>query len=453
MNEEANNRQIFSVTELNRQVRQILDSTLPLLWVEGEISNFVRPGSGHWYLTLKDEKAQVRCAMFKGSNIKVGFQPSNGMSVLVRCKAGIYEGRGEYQLVIEHMEEAGFGALQRQFDQLKVSLSSEGLFDPSHKKEMPRSVGRIGVVTSPTGAAVKDILSVLKRRFPSINVSIYPSSVQGDLAAGQIVSAIDDANSDGRCDALIVGRGGGSLEDLWPFNEESVARAIFHSRIPIISAVGHEIDFTIADFVADLRAPTPSAAAELISPDSFKIKTQLQGFETLLTRSIVRQLQVLDKNVINLQKRLQHPGRKLQEQAQHLDHLEIRLNRAMHAVIKQSRQYFISKSERLLREHPKQGLTKFKQQLNDNINQLSQSAGQQLKLRVQRTGQTLHLLDAVSPLRILERGFSVIRDKKNQVIRTIESVCAGDSLKSQVEDGEIYLDVTSTAKKDISNSG
>ena len=370
MSTDTNNRQIFTVSELNRTVRQLLENSLPMLWVEGEISNFARPGSGHWYLTLKDEKAQVRCAMFKNSNMRVNFKPANGTSVLVRCRAGVYEGRGEYQLVVEHMEEAGFGALQRQFDQLKASLASEGLFDSAHKKSMPQAVNHVGVITSPTGAAVKDVLSVLKRRFPAIKVSIFPTAVQGDQAAGQIVDAIAMANQHNQCDALIIGRGGGSLEDLWPFNEEAVARAIFSSQIPTISAVGHEIDFTIADFVADLRAPTPSAAAELISPDGSEMHAQLRGLEASLINTVHRCLQKYDQNVVNLHKRLRHPGRKLQEQAQHLDHLDIRVKRAVRSRIEQHQHQIILKRDRLLRQHPKSLLTEYGQKVKDVMGQL-----------------------------------------------------------------------------------
>lgn len=363
MSTDTNNRQIFTVSELNRTVRQLLENSLPMLWVEGEISNFARPGSGHWYLTLKDEKAQVRCAMFKNSNMRVNFKPANGTSVLVRCRAGVYEGRGEYQLVVEHMEEAGFGALQRQFDQLKASLASEGLFDSAHKMSMPQAVNHVGIITSPTGAAVKDVLSVLKRRFPAIKVSIFPTAVQGNQAAGQIVEAIAMANQHNQCDALIIGRGGGSLEDLWPFNEEAVARAIFSSQIPTISAVGHEIDFTIADFVADLRAPTPSAAAELISPDGSEMHAQFKGLEASLINTVHRRLQKYDQNVVNLHKRLRHPGRKLQEQAQHLDHLDIRLKRAVRSRIEQHQHQIILKRDRLLRQHPKSLLTEYGQKV------------------------------------------------------------------------------------------
>jgi len=450
MQRTQSDRQILSVSQLNRSVRHLIETQLPLLWVEGEISNFARPASGHWYLTLKDDQAQVRCAMFRNTNQRVAFQPANGTNVLVRCRAGLYEGRGEYQLVVEHMEEAGFGALQRQFDQLKASLASEGLFDSAHKKSMPQAVNHVGVITSPTGAAVKDVLSVLKRRFPAIKVSIFPTAVQGDQAAGQIVDAIAMANQHNQCDALIIGRGGGSLEDLWPFNEEAVARAIFSSQIPTISAVGHEIDFTIADFVADLRAPTPSAAAELISPDGSEMHAQLRGLEASLINTVHRCLQKYDQNVVNLHKRLRHPGRKLQEQAQHLDHLDIRLKRAVQNRIEQHQHQIILKRDRLLRQHPKTLLIERGQKVKNIVGQLSKIVSQQLKTKTRHAEQVIHLLDAVSPLKILSRGFSVIRDDKNVVIKSVSSVSLGENLKGRVADGEIHFAVTKTTKNDRS---
>ena len=444
MSTDTHNRQVFTVSELNRTVRQLLESTLPLLWVEGEISNFARPNSGHWYLTLKDQQAQVRCAMFKNSNGRVSFKPANGVSVLVRCRVGLYEGRGDYQLIIEHMEEAGFGALQRQFDQLKAKLANESLFDQAHKQPMPTSVNHIGVVTSPTGAAFKDILAVLNRRFPSIKVTLFPTAVQGDQAAGQIVEAIDNANQDGRCDALIVGRGGGSLEDLWPFNEEVVARAVFHSKIPIISAVGHEIDFTITDFVADLRAPTPSAAAELISPNGDEMAAQLGGLQTLLSDAMSRRLQRLEQKTNDLRNRLQHPGRKLQEQAQHLDHLDIRLKRSMQAMVQLYRHRMTLSRDRLLRQHPRDALVQKKQHMNNAVIRLSKAVGQQLRQKMNHTEQTLHLLDAVSPLKILGRGFSVLRNDNNQVVKSTASVRPGENLRARLSDGELHVEVTKT---------
>jgi len=449
MQSDNSERQIFSVSELNRTVRQLLETHLPLLWVEGEISNFARPASGHWYLTLKDGQAQVRCAMFRNSNMRVNFKPANGTQVLVRCRVGLYEGRGDYQLIIEHMEEAGFGALQRQFEILKQKLVSEGLFASEHKQEMPSSVRHVGVVTSPTGAAVKDILAVLKRRFPAIKVSIFATAVQGEQAAGQIISAIESANHQAQCDVLIVGRGGGSLEDLWPFNEESVARAMFASKIPVISAVGHEVDFTIADFVADLRAPTPSAAAELISPDGDDILRQFIGFEILLADAIVRKTTALAQRVDSLKKRLRHPGHKLQEQAQHLDHLDIRLRRAMNNRLQQQRQQMNTVQSKLARVHPGEAISHYHQLLAMHVKQMSRSVKQRIELSQSRTVQAMHLLDTVSPLKTLGRGYSIIRDNQGGVVKSVTGVSAGDKLKSQVVDGAIYFTVDSTSDESL----
>ena len=449
MQSTPSDRQILSVSQLNRSVRHLIETQLPLLWVEGEISNFARPGSGHWYLTLKDDQAQVRCAMFRNANQRVAFQPANGTQVLVRCRAGLYEGRGEYQLVVEHMEEAGFGALQRKFEQLKQQLSDEGLFDNQHKQPMPDSVRHIGVITSATGAAVKDILSVLDRRFPTIKISIFPTMVQGEQAAGQIVQAISDANQHGECDALIVGRGGGSLEDLWPFNEEAVARAIFVSEIPVVSAVGHEVDFTIADFVADLRAPTPSAAAELLSPDGEEMLNQFEGFEILLADAVTRKIRHLEQRTDYLQKRLQHPGRKLQEQAQHLDHLDIRLRRAMAGKMQQQTTQMQSVQDRLVRQSPKEAIAQRKQAVANSVKQMMRAVSQQVELKQSKTAQAMHLLDTVSPLKTLGRGYSIIRDSNDKVVKTVAQVSAGDTLRGQLTDGEVVFSVTETTTKTL----
>ena len=451
MNSNPGDRQIFSVSELNRSVRHLLETQLPMLWVEGEISNFARPASGHWYLTLKDGQAQVRCAMFRNSNMRVNFKPGNGTQVLVRGRVGLYEGRGDYQLIIEHMEEAGFGALQRQFDELKQKLASEGLFEASHKQPMPESVSHIGVITSPTGAAVKDILSVLKRRFPSIKVSIFPTAVQGEQAAGQIVEALKTAQVS-QCDAIICGRGGGSLEDLWPFNEESVARAIFTSEIPIISAVGHEIDFTIADFVADLRAPTPSVAAEMISPDGEDMLNQFEGFEVLLAEAMARTTQQLRQQITNLHKRLQHPGRKLQEQAQHLDHLDIRLRRAINSKLQQQRYQMDTVQDKLSRVHPADAIVNRQQLVAEYLKRMSRGIVQKLETKKIKTAQAMHLLDTVSPLKTLGRGYSIIRDDRGTVVKTVAGVSAGDKLKSQMVDGEICFTVDGTTERTLQSS-
>lgn len=276
----SNNRDIYTVSRLNREVRTILESAFPLLWIEAELSNFARPASGHWYFSLKDEAAQAKCAMFKNRNQLVKVLPANGKQVLVRARIGLYEPRGDYQLIIEHMEEAGDGALRRQFDLLKNKLADEGLFDTAHKKEIPEAATRVGIITSPTGAAIHDILTTLKRRFPMQKTIIYPTPVQGKGACNNIAAAINKANERQEIDVLIVARGGGALEDLWEFNEEIVARAIYNSEIPVITGIGHEIDFTIADFVADQRAATPTAAAELISPDRYQQLQRLSSIES-----------------------------------------------------------------------------------------------------------------------------------------------------------------------------
>lgn len=283
-------RDILSVSQLNRASKDLLETYLPLLWVEGEVSNLAQPSSGHWYFTLKDARAQVRCAMFKNRNQLVRFCPEGGQKILVRARVSLYEGRGEYQLLIEHMEPTGFGDLQRQFELLKHKLQNEGLFAQEHKRALPAWPKRLGIVTSPTGAALQDILQVLQRRFPALPVLLLPVAVQGTGAAGQIAAAIRRANAEKLCDVLIVGRGGGSLEDLWAFNEEIVARAIYASDIPVVSAVGHEVDFTIADFTADMRAPTPSAAAELISPNQLEVAQKLDQLQRALLRHMQQHL-------------------------------------------------------------------------------------------------------------------------------------------------------------------
>ena len=442
-------RQIFSISELNRRVRQLLELNLPMLWVEGEISNFACPSSGHWYLSLKDRSAQVRCAMFRNANQRVKFRPENGMQVLVRCKPGIYEDRGEYQLIVEHMEEAGFGALQRQFEQLKAKLSAEGLFDTNNKQPIPSSIGHIGVVTSPTGAAVKDILSVLKRRFPAIKVSIFPTAVQGEEAPAQIVSALTDANSCEHLDVLIVGRGGGSLEDLWSFNSETVAQAIAASRLPIISAVGHEVDFTIADFVADLRAPTPSAAAELVSPDGQQMYAQFTHFQTSLTESLLRTFLNLKQQLNHLHKRLQHPGSKLQQQAQHLDHLEIRLRRAIRAKLDNYRVKSNQLSNQLGRQNPKYQLEEKQHRLSYLVKELGKAISQKQERLQLKLAQSMHLLDTVSPLKTLGRGYAVIRNSDGEVVNSVAKVSQDDCLTGQLADGELLLKLTDKNNKTL----
>ena len=308
----ASGAEIYSVTRLNREVRAVLEGSFRALWVKGEISNLAVPASGHMYFSLKDEFSQVRCAMFKNRNRLLKFKPENGDEVLVQANVSLYEGRGEFQLIVQDMEPAGLGALQKAFEQLKEKLAREGLFDEALKKPVPGFPQSIGVITSPTGAAIRDILTTLKRRYPMGEVIIYPVPVQGTSAAGEIASMIATANARNETDVLILARGGGSLEDLWSFNEEVVARAIHACEIPMVTGIGHEIDFTIADFVADLRAPTPTSAAEHVSRDVMQIRRDTEQGKTRLLRCMSQLIQTHQHGLQNLYRRLPHPQQLLQ---------------------------------------------------------------------------------------------------------------------------------------------
>lgn len=437
-------RDIISVTQLNRRARQLLETHMSLLWVEGEISNLACPSSGHWYFTLKDASAQVKCAMFRNRNMHVRTPPQHGQQVLVRARVSLYEGRGDYQLIVEHMEDAGEGALQRAFEALKAQLHQEGLFDPAHKRPLPALPRHIGVITSPTGAAIRDILHVAARRFPSIPVSVFPVAVQGAEAAGQIVRALHNANQLSDCDLLIVGRGGGSLEDLWPFNEEIVARAIYTSRIPVISAVGHEVDFTIADFVADVRAPTPSAAAEIATPNGLEMLQQFYGYEVLLQESLRRRLTRNHERLAAVSARLQHPRQKLQAQAQHLDNLEIRLRQVMQRKLQQQQHRLGNLRLRHEGLNPVKTLRQHRQQMTWLEQRLTASMKQKLEQARHSLGKHAALLDSVSPLSILQRGYSVTRDEHGKVLRSSEAVQAGDRLTTHLSKGVIYSTVSGT---------
>lgn len=437
-------RDIISVTQLNRRARQLLETHMSLLWVEGEISNLACPSSGHWYFTLKDANAQVKCAMFRNRNMTVRTPPQHGQQVLVRARVSLYEGRGDYQLIVEHLEGAGEGALQRAYDALKAQLHQEGLFDPATKRPLPALPRHIGVITSPTGAAIRDILHVTARRFPSIPISVFPVAVQGAEAAGQIVRALNTANQLSDCDLLIVGRGGGSLEDLWPFNEESVARAIYASRIPVISAVGHEVDFTIADFVADVRAPTPSAAAEIATPNGVEMLQQFYGYEVLLEESLHRRLKRNQERLAALSARLQHPRQKLQAQAQHLDNLEIRLRQVMQRKLQQQQHRLSHLNLRHEALNPVKTLRQHRQQMAWLKQRLKAGMNQKLDQARHALGKNAALLESVSPLSILQRGYSMTRDTNGQVLRSSAAVQAGDQLTTHLAQGVVYSTVSGT---------
>ena len=436
----------LTVSELNRRARSLLESHFDFIWIEGEISNFAAPSSGHWYFSLKDDNAQVRCAMFRGKNQRLRFRPGNGDAVRLRCRVSLYEGRGEFQLIAEFMEPAGVGALQAAFEDLKRKLQAEGLFDAEAKQALPRFVRKLGVVTSPTGAAIHDILNVLSRRAPGIEVSILPVPVQGEGSAEQIADAITRANrwnAEGKValDLLIVGRGGGSIEDLWAFNEEVVARAISSSDLPVISAVGHEVDITISDLVADLRAPTPSAAAELISRDQRELLERLAESRRRLLQRTRAQLHFLQNELGHLRRRLAHPGHRLQEQSQRLDDMEQRMLRAISAATTARAQGLSLLQARLDARSPRQQLTQGRRDLA-LLEQRLASAGRAPLQRLQdRLAGLSQLLDSVSPLRTLDRGYSLLTDSEGVVVKHADQVQPGDRVRARLAEGALELDV------------
>ena len=430
-------REVLSVTQLNRRAKQLLETHLPLLWVEGELSNVSIPSSGHWYFTLKDSDAQVRCCMFRNRNTLVRFKPQQGQHVVIRARVSLYEGRGDYQIIAEHMEEAGAGALHRAFDELKAKLAREGLFDEARKRPMPAMPKHIAVVTSPTSAAIRDILHVLERRFASIPVTVIPVAVQGKEAAPQIVKAIELANRAGLFDVVIVGRGGGSLEDLWPFNEEIVARAIAASALPIVSAVGHEVDFTIADFVADLRAPTPSAAAELTTPDGEDWLEKFIGFEVLLEEIMERNFSQWQQKINWLRSRLRHPKDKLEQQSQRLDTLEMRLKSNIQKTLTsyQNRLHTLVLRQQPL--HPEVKLSQLKRRFEFAKQQLTRVQRATMADRHQRFTAAVRMLNTLSPLRTLDRGYALVTHTETQApITSSKQITPGDKVKTQIADGE-----------------
>ncbi|HCG8162909.1 exodeoxyribonuclease VII large subunit [Vibrio parahaemolyticus] len=438
------NQNIFTVSRLNAEVRLLLENEMGIVWLVGEISNFSAPVSGHWYLTLKDSRAQVKCAMFRGNNRRVTFKPANGNQVLVKARLSLYEPRGDYQLIIESMQPEGDGRLQQEFEELKMKLAAEGLFAQTNKLPLPEHPKRVGVITSKTGAALYDILDVLKRRDPSLSVVIYPTMVQGDDAAIQIAQAIGRANSRNECDVLIVGRGGGSLEDLWCFNNEILARTIAASQIPIISAVGHEVDITIADFVADVRAPTPSAAAELVSRDNSHKDQSLVAKQHKLASAMRYYLAQQKQQSAQLLHRLerQHPSYQLQRQSQQLDELDMRLRRAMQRFIDTRQQAVERKHHRLQLNSPAKHLAQQKSRLERVEHKLLDAMDRKLLTMRHQLAIAAEKLDTVSPLATLKRGYSITQTEQGKVVTSADDVKTGDLLVTHLANGEIHSTVS-----------
>ncbi len=440
-------RRIYSVSELSAAIKNLLESTFPDVWVAAEVSNFRAAASGHLYFTLKDASAQLKAVCFRNQARYLKFRPQDGLSVVARGRLGVYEPRGEYQLYVEFLEPAGVGALQLAFEQLKQKLAAEGLFDPGRKKPLPMLPRTIGVVTSPDGAAVRDILRVLKRRFPNMNVLLHPAKVQGDEAATQIVQGIEYFNRHAIADVLIVGRGGGSLEDLWPFNEESVARAIAASAIPVISAVGHETDFTIADFVADLRAPTPSAAAEVVVARREDLLAEVANRAGRMSQTFRLRLAEAREQLthLRLHQTFQNLLTRVLERGQRIDDLAAGLDRSMRRKLADSRHLWLETSAGIAR-YDFAKLVGLKQAALDGREQRIEAAMR--RLAAEKQSRLKHLRDLLgerSPLTILGRGYSITRDGAGNILRDAAEAAVGDEISTHLAHGELASRIT--AKK------
>ena len=438
--------QQLSVSQLNRLAKQLLEDCFAQVSVTGELSTLSRPSSGHWYFTLKDERAQIRCAFFRNRNMRVNFQPQPGQQVVVRGKVSLYEGRGDYQLIVEHMQPAGAGALAAAFEALKAELQAAGWFDPALKKPLPPAIKHIAIITSPTGAALQDIVAVLNRRWPAMKVTLLPVLVQGEQAAGQIQRAIAQANQLARSashnfDLILLTRGGGSLEDLWPFNERVVAEAIYQSELPVVSAVGHEVDFSIADFVADVRAATPSAAAELLSPDQSEINSKVQLLRGRLVRAQRRRLQHQREQLQQLNRRIRDPRSRLREQAQRLDELEMRLRRQWQSSQRQRLARLAGLQQQMLLLSPDRQQATRLNALTQLQARLQRSVQEQMRRRAQQLQALQSQLRQLGPEQTLSRGYAIVLDRQGRAVRRAADLQQGQRLRGRFAEGQVALTV------------
>lgn len=431
--DEADSPQIFSVSDLNKAVKSKLEGQFRLVWVQGEISNFVAHTSGHFYFSLKDSRSQISAVMFKGFNQSMKFKPASGMEVIVRGKISVYEPRGTYQIFCEQMEPVGAGALQLAFEQLKKKLQAEGLFDPAKKRPLPTLPKHVAVVTSPTGAAIRDILNVLGRRFRGLKVTVIPALVQGDGAPASVIEGIRRAQLLKDVDVMIVGRGGGSIEDLWGFNDEKLARTIASCRIPVISAVGHEIDFTIADFVADLRAPTPSAAAELVCRNAMELIEKIQTLKAALWRVWNHTFSNKQRSVNHATQRLVDPKRKLQDLSLRCDELTQRMERAWSRRIERWSNMVRIALSRL--PSPKERVLRLHQQVRIHLAQLEGEIRRHLEIHRSDLARLSSVLDSISPLKVMDRGYSITK-KKEQVVKSVSQISTNDEIQILFADGQ-----------------
>ncbi len=443
----AEDRTPLSVSQLNNMVKELLENNLPPLWIEGEISNFAKPASGHMYFSLKDSNCQVRSVMFRNRNMLLDFKPENGSQVLAKVRIGFYEARGEFQVLVDRLEEVGDGQLQQQFERLKKKLAAEGLFDEDTKLELPELPQRIGVITSPTGAAIRDVLSVLERRFPSIPVSIYSVPVQGKDAAAKIAQMILKASVQQHCDVLLLVRGGGSLEDLWSFNEEVVARAIVDCKIPIVSGVGHEVDISIADFAADVRAATPSAAAELVAPDQYSYLQSFDYYADRLLQLTQQHIKQQKQQLHWLKQRLrqQHPQSQLHQLENKRHNLSKRLLHLWKNQISTKKSALKLQLSHLQQQSPLMLINQHQNQLRSLTGRLKQSSVNQHKIKEQKLAACARTLNALSPLQTLSRGYAIVNmQQSSENIISSEQVKIDDILKIRFHSGSVHSIVTKT---------
>jgi exodeoxyribonuclease VII large subunit len=440
-------RYILTVSELNQEIKDILELRFPDIWVEGEISNLRTPPSGHIYFTLKDDFSQIRAVLFKMQARSLRFSPEDGLHVICRGRVSLYEKRGEYQLILENLEPKGIGALQLAFLQLKDRLEKEGLFDISHKKPIPMIPQKIGIITSPTGAVIRDMLHIIQRRFENVHILLYPVRVQGEGASLEIARAIDYFNESTDMDVVIVGRGGGSLEDLWAFNEEVVARAIYHSKIPVISAVGHETDYTISDFVADLRASTPSAAAELVVKDKREVKNTTHYLEDRLESQILQILQENRTNLSHLRKMLKDPRKKVEEYFLRMDDLVNRSLFLMSWTLKRKREKYLHLSERIGLRNPDQKIRTLRLLILEGRRRLEQNIRYSVEIQREKVRGVFGKLDSLSPLSILQRGYSITRRMPTmEILRDVVHVKEGDKVEVRLYRGSLFCSIEKTEK-------
>ena len=443
-NQLDNTQEIISVSEINKRAKSILEENFPFVWIQGEVSNFFSAASGHWYFSLKDESSEIRCAMFTNKNHHITFEPKDGDHLVLNGTLSIFEGRGQYQIIVEHIELAGEGALLKAFEELKKKLQLEGLFDDSIKRQLPAYPKNIAVVTSPDGAVIQDIINVLDRRSPFLDLTVVPTLVQGEKAAPLICDALNKVGKLKNIDVVILARGGGSIEDLWAFNNEEVARAIVNCPTPIISAIGHETDFTISDFVSDLRAPTPSIAAEIISQPYSELIETLEGYQNYISRSVISQIDLQRTQITNLIKRIRHPGDKLREISQKLDYIETTLIQNINQEISFKKNGLNLKDLSLQQNSPQNKVKEAKVYLQNASKDLLKA----LKLEIERKSAVLAeivtTLQAVSPLSVLSRGYSIISTEPDgKILSSSNQVEIGQSISAILSKGSIKAEIKS----------